>query len=182
MAVTINRVSNTKAGHTAAHIADFERLFQEHWVRVNEVLGRLLGDTDEAQDLALETFWRLYTNPPKQAENLGGWLYRVALRLGYNALRAKRRRGWYEQEAGKISLEDAPLNPASQADLNERRRQVRDVLANMKPRSAEILALRYSGFSYAEIAAALSVPVSSVGTRLVRAEKEFEKCFPRDEV
>ena len=47
-----------------------------------------MGDADEAQDLALETFWRLYSSPPRRTENVGGWLYRVALRLGYNALRA----------------------------------------------------------------------------------------------
>jgi RNA polymerase sigma-70 factor (ECF subfamily) len=182
MAVTIGPVSKQKAGQTAAQNADFERLFQEHWERLNQVLQRLVVDPAEAQDLALEAFWRLYSNQSRQGDNVGGWLYRVALRLGYNALRAESRRGRYELEAGKISLEEHVADPASQAIHAEQQRRVRWVLATMKPRQAQIIMLRYSGFSYAEIAAALGVPVTSVGTLLVRAEKEFEKRFPLDEV
>ena len=177
MAVTIDRVSSKNEVLTTEQSADFERLFQENWQRVNELLLRLLGDPDEAQDLALETFWRLHHNPPRQPDNLGGWLYRVALRLGYNALRAARRRGQYEQEAGKLALEKSFNDPAGEVELAEQRQRVRKVLAGMPTRTAQILVLRHSGFSYTEIGAALSVPVSSVGTLLVRAEKEFEKRY-----
>jgi RNA polymerase sigma-70 factor (ECF subfamily) len=56
---------------------------------------------------------------------------------------------------------------------------VRLVLAQMKPRSAQLLVLRHSGFSYAEIAAALGVAPGSVGVLLARAEKEFEERYKR---
>lgn len=177
MAVTIDRVGSKKAQLVAEQDADFERLFQENWNRVYEVLFRLVGDPAEAQDLALETFWRLYDNPPRQLQNAGGWLYRVALRLGYNALRAYRRRGYYEREAGKLDMEYNFHDPAREAELSDQRHLVRQVLAGMRPRTAQILVLRHSGFSYTEIGAALGVPVSSVGTLLVRAEKEFEKRY-----
>lgn len=180
MAVTIERVSNKQTQKNTEQTADFERLFQENWSRVNEVLYRLVGDADEAQDLALETFWRLYSSPPGRVENVGGWLYRVALRLGYNALRSNRRRGHYELEAGKYFLENSTNDPAKEADLAEQRRHVRHVLAGMRPRSAEILILRHCGFSYVEIGAALGVPVSSVGVLLVRAEKEFENHYQKE--
>jgi DNA-directed RNA polymerase specialized sigma24 family protein len=39
------------------------------------------------------------------------------------------------------------------------------------------LALRHSGLSYAEIAAALGIPVGSVGVLLARAEREFEVAY-----
>jgi DNA-directed RNA polymerase specialized sigma24 family protein len=54
---------------------------------------------------------------------------------------------------------------------------VRKVLSQMKARSAKILVLRYSGLSYAEIAAAVKVSPKSVGTLLNRAERDFEKRF-----
>jgi RNA polymerase sigma-70 factor (ECF subfamily) len=54
---------------------------------------------------------------------------------------------------------------------------VRAALLAIKPRSARILLLRYSGLSYAEIAAALEIAQGSVGTLLARAEKEFEEVF-----
>jgi DNA-directed RNA polymerase specialized sigma24 family protein len=51
----------------------------------------------------------------------------------------------------------------------------------MKPRSAKILTLRYSGLSYAEVAAAMKVKPSSVGKLLARAEDEFEKIYRRSQ-
>jgi RNA polymerase sigma factor (sigma-70 family) len=67
------------------------------------------------------------------------------------------------------------LNPSAVIELEEERYRVRQALAKMKKRPAKILILRHSGFSYAEIAAAVGVADSSVGTLLARAEREFEK-------
>jgi RNA polymerase sigma-70 factor (ECF subfamily) len=163
--------------HSSQEAADFEVLFQEHWTRVNGVIYRLVGDPDEAQDLALETFWRLYSHPPRETTNMGGWLYRVALRLGYNALRAANRRQKYEQEAGRYRVEQGTPDPEDEVSLFEQRQLVRSVLARMNPRSAHILMLRHSGFSYAEIGSVFDIPINSMGTLITRAEKEFSKRY-----
>jgi len=54
---------------------------------------------------------------------------------------------------------------------------VREVLAEMDQRQAQLLLLRHSGVSYREIAAALDMAPTSVGTLLARAEREFEKRY-----
>lgn len=157
---------------------EFETLFQEHWERLCRILYRLSGDWDEAQDLALEAFVRLYQQPAPPAANPGGWLYRVATNLGLNALRARRRREQYETQAGVEALQaEAPQDPALAAESRLERRQVRAALEHMKPREAQILLLRYSGLSYVELAAALDVSPSSVGSLLARAEQSFEKLY-----
>lgn len=104
MAVTIEHVKPRPALAGQDSAAAFEALFDQHWPRVYGVLLRLTGDPAEAEDLALEVFWRLHQHPPTRgdAANMGGWLYRVAANLGYNALRAARRRRHYEQEAGAL--------------------------------------------------------------------------------
>ncbi|MBP1692776.1 MAG: polymerase, sigma-24 subunit, subfamily [Chloroflexi bacterium] len=160
----------------------FDAFFQQHWERICETLFRLTGDWQEAEDLALETFLRLYQKPPAGEQNLVGWLYRVATNLGLNALRSRKRRQFYEfQAAQELSTElDPPedgLNPANLLERDQGRQRVRAVLAEMKPRSALMLLLRYSDFSYAEIAAAAQVAPGSVGALLARAEKEFEKRY-----
>ncbi len=155
----------------------FEDLFQEHWSRVCRVIYRLVGDWDEAEDLAIATFWRWYKNPPARQDNPGGWLYRVATNLGLNALRAHRRRQHYEQQAGIERLEHEAADTATIAAQALERQRVRTALASMKPRSAQILILRHSGQTYAEIAAAIGVAPSSVGTLLARAEQEFETIY-----
>jgi len=158
--------------------AEFEAAFTEHYTRVYGVLFRLLGDRAQAEDLTVETFWRLWERAPRRRENLGGWLYRVAMRLGYNALRAAHRRDRYELQAGYEALElNSPPEPSRALELKQERAQVRTVLAAMKERDAQLLILRHSGFSYREIAKALGVEPGSVGTLLARAEAEFEQRY-----
>jgi RNA polymerase sigma-70 factor (ECF subfamily) len=160
----------------------FEAAFQENWPRVVATLYRLVGESDEAEDLALETFWRLHQNPPHSAnhESLRGWLYRVATNLGLNALRARKRRQSYEAHASQLDLlEGHSGDPAEEVERLQEGSGVRHTLAQMKPRSAQLLLLRHSGFSYAEIATSLGIASASVGVLLARAEMEFEERYRR---
>ena len=173
--------ARAKASHSdfeADFEAYFEALFHQYWEPLCRILYQILGDWDEAEDLALETFYQLHRRPPADDRNLVGWLYRVATNLGLNALRGRKRRARYEGEAGRHALQTtAPADPASTAEHKLEQEQVRQALMSIQPRSAQILMLRYTGFSYAEIAAALSLAPGSVGTLLARAEQEFEKAF-----
>lgn len=177
LALTAQKQRQNIAESTAQ---DFDTLFSEHWEHVYAVLFKLLGDHAAAEDLALEVFWRLYREPPRAADGgrLVGWLYRVATNLGYNALRAAKRRGQYESEAGSEFLEQSlNIDPAVEAERNFHRQQVHTVFAGMKPRSVNLLVLRHSGFKYAEIAEILGISPGSIGTLLARAEREFERKF-----
>lgn len=160
-----------------------EAAFDEHWTWVCATLYRLTGDWDDAEDLALEVFYRLHQRPPEDRGDqdrgaLGSWLHRVAVNAGLNALRARRRRRRYEEIAGMLRLQrEAPVDPATEVERREQQDRIREVLASMKPRAAQVLVLRYSGLAYAEIAAALNVAPGSVGTLLARAEKDFERRY-----
>jgi RNA polymerase sigma-70 factor (ECF subfamily) len=177
--VTLMNVTSDNINFKAQSVAQrFETVFADHWSRVYNVVFRLVGDRDEAQDLALETFWQYYRNPPAKQENLIGWLYRVAVNLGFNALRARKRRSHYEIEAGSQAIENqSPPEPEQEIILAEQRREVQDVLARMKSRSAMLLVLRYSGLNYKELATVLNMQPSSIGKTLARAQAEFEALF-----
>ncbi len=171
MTVTYDRLNSMTA---RLNDGAFRAVFYEHYSRVYAVLFRLVGNAPEAEDLALDTFWKLWQQPPARANNLGGWLYRVAVRLGYNALRASKRRTRYEQAALPDAAGADPVQAAERADECTR---VRSTLAQMSERDAQLLVLRYSGLSYKEIADVLGVSPNSIGTLLARAEEEFEKRY-----
>ncbi len=139
----------------------------------------MVGDEAEAEDLAIETFWRLYNHPPsRQVEKLGGWLYRVAVNQGLNALRARRRRKLHEGRAGMLALnEQESTDPAAAVELDQERQRVRMALAKMKPRSAALLILRSAKLTYAEIATTLDLSQTSIGALLARAEAEFDRHY-----
>ena len=177
-------ISSTDTAQGAYPLADrdaeqtFDAAFDTNWSWVCGVLYRILWDWDDAQDLALEVFYRLHERPPRDPERIRSWLYRVASNMGINALRARQRRRRYEEDAGIQVLQHtlAP-NPAAQAERREAQERVREALARLRPRAAQVLVLRHSGLSYAEIAAAMNVAVGSVGTLLARAEKAFERHY-----
>lgn len=160
----------------------FEALFLAHYSAVYGVAFRLTGNPHEADDLTAETFWRLWQRPPARDENVAGWLYRVATRLGYNSLRAGRRREGHETAATR-GLPDglwniaAPPDPAETAELREERAAVRAVLKRLPLRDVQVLTLRHAGLAYKEIAAALEIAPGSVGTLLARAEERFAKQY-----
>lgn len=160
--------------------AEFEALFMEHWARVSRLLQRLVGDPAEAEDLALETFLRLYRDSQRndRSFNVGGWLYRVATNLGLHSIRSWKRRERYEQTAGRYALEEQRDGSPQEIQAQEEERQrVRLALAGMNERQSQLLILRYSGLPYKEIAGALGLGPASIGPLLVRAEREFEKQY-----
>ncbi len=165
---------------TKAEADPFEAIFRSYWSRIYGILFRIVDDPAEAEDLALETFLRLHERPALLGEGnqLAGWLYRVASNLGYNALRAARRRERYEQRASDPESVNE-LDPAERADRTIVREQVRTILAEMKPRSARLLILRHSGLSYADLAKTFKLSSGSIGTLLSRAEREFEERYIR---
>lgn len=156
----------------------FDTLFSQHYTAIYGVLFRLTGERAEAEDLAQETFLRLYDalRDSQRLDNVGGWLYRVATRLGYNALRAARRRAGYEQAAAEPE-QARTLDPAEEVVRAEQRRLVRAALAELPSQQVQLLVLRHSGLSYKELADVMGVAPASVGTLLARAEQAFGACY-----
>ena len=158
----------------------FEDLFLAHYPRIVAILNRMLGDRARAEDLANETFLKLYRQPLAHQPdgNVPGWLYRTATNLGIDALRSSARRKRYEQAAARAEVKNSSAESAlDQALRAEMQQRVRAVLAGMKPVHAQALLLRACGHSYKELADSLGVEGGSVGTLLIRAEAAFEKSF-----
>ncbi|MGQ9555236.1 MAG: sigma-70 family RNA polymerase sigma factor [Anaerolineae bacterium] len=158
----------------------FEAVFRAYYGRVFATAYRLLGCAQEADDVAQEAFLRLYRRPlpAGRQHNLLAWLLTVATHQSYNALRGRRRRQEREDLAGKAVVETEPTEVALSAHQCE---QVRQALARLPERQAQMLLLRQAGLSYAELAAALVVAPTSVGTLLARAEKAFQEAYEQAE-
>ena len=158
----------------------FESLFYEHWAPIYHLFLRMVVDPAEAEDLALETFFRLYQHHPVPEDefNTRGWLQKVATNLALQSIRSFKRREHYELTAGKNALEQAPENqPPKIFAEKEDQHSARLTVAQMNPRQAEILVMRYSGMPYKEIAATLNLSPTSIGPLLLRAERDFEKRY-----
>ncbi len=99
-------------------------------------------------------------------------MYRTAVRTGLNELRRRLRSHRHERLSDATPGAPDPEQVRAAAEEQE---HVRTVLAALDPRQAELLLLRGSGLSYADLAAALELNPASVGTLLSRAQQAFRK-------
>lgn len=153
----------------------YKLIFYEHYPSVRRKLAALVRDESAADDLAQEVFIRLYRNPPDDPAALGAWLHRVLTRIGYDYLnqRVRERRLINKQEllydagASAPTGEEVVLSKLDQED-------VRSWLEDLPERDRQALLLKYSGYSYAEIAGELGVRPPVVGTLLSRATAKLK--------
>jgi RNA polymerase sigma-70 factor (ECF subfamily) len=157
-----------------AFATTFRRLFDEQFPSLFRYLDRLSGDPELAADLAQEAFVRLYQRGALP-DDARAWLASVAA----NLLRDERRRSARRARLLDTRPDDVPLGSVPAADAGvvegERRALARAALDALPPRDRDMLLLKHEGYSYREIARAVGVAESSVGTLLARATAAFRR-------
>ena len=155
----------------------FERFFREHHPAVVRIAFGVVGDAHAAQDVAQDVFISALRRfpDPDQSEHAAAWVRAAAAHTGLNAIRGERRRDRRQQLSGADVAPASPASPEETVLDRESAAEVRRALARLPRRSAAVLVLRHSGLSYAEVAEAMNVKVSHVGTMLRRAESALRK-------
>lgn len=155
---------------------DLESLFDQVYPSLLRYCHRLTGDADAADDLAQEAFVRMYERRVTgEPAGLRAWLFKVATHLARDRVRVSSRR--------RVLLEQHPVLPSGGAAPDawvQRTREidaVRAALDGLEPRDREMLLMREEGFSYREIAGAVGVAPTSVGTLLARAQRRFANAY-----
>lgn len=134
-------------------------------------LCRLSGSRDRAEEMAQETFVRLYEHRVRYREGgtLAGYLFRIAT----NLLRTeeRRRRRWRFLEPLLPAATAVPA-PSHQALAREEQRQVSRALAELDLSLRSALVLReIEGLTYGEIASVLGCREGTVKSRLHRGRE-----------
>ena len=150
----------------------FSELVRTHAQGVLNVIYRMCGDMQVAEDAAQETFiqaWlRLSSYRPRTS--LRNWLYRIAVNTAIDMLRKDKR--ILPDAVEDLSLTDSGPSPEVLATSSERMEMVQKAVLALPDASRAVLVLReYEGFSYQEIADALDIPVGTVMSRLNYARK-----------
>jgi RNA polymerase sigma factor (sigma-70 family) len=142
---------------------------------VRGVVVGVLGRTDRVDDVTQQVWTAVWERIGKlrDARRWRSWLYRLARNAAIDAGRdLTRRRNRSEQMAREPVQTEDRQTPASVAAGNEEHQRVLGAIMALPALYREPFVLRHlNGWSYAEIAEAMGMPVNSVETRLVRARR-----------
>jgi len=164
------------------HEAALNDLMDRHAAGVFHFLCRMLGNEDDANDLAQETFVRVYRarGSYQPDRRFSTWLFTIAANLARNQLRWRARHRNVsldaESEATEQTLGDtlpaAVPTPHQATDAAERSRAVRAAVQDLPEEMREAVVLcEWEEMPVAEAAAVLQSTPKAVESRLYRARK-----------
>lgn len=156
----------------------YGELVSLHYPGVLQLVYRMCGDMDLAQDAAQEAFIKawLHLRNFEPGTSLRSWLYRIAINAALDVLRAGRKTAGADLES--LSLTDPQAGPETVLVQKERHRLVQQAVLSLGESSRSILVLReYGGLSYLEIAAALDIPLGTVMSRLSYARTQLKRAL-----
>jgi RNA polymerase sigma-70 factor (ECF subfamily) len=169
-AIEADLVTLAQQGDRAA----FGDLVGLHRRGVINVVYRMCGDAELAEDAAQEAFIRAWKNIHRYQPRspFRNWVYRIATNAALDVLRRRRE---------TIDIEDLPLkshlpNPEAAAETEEKAIFIQQAVLELPEASRAVIILReYEGFSYREIATALDIPIGTVMSRLNYARKQLRQ-------
>ncbi len=145
----------------------FSELVRLHAQGVLNVIHRMCGDAQLAEDAAQETFIRAWQNLSsyRPGTPLRNWLYRIAVNAGTDMLRKEKR--ILPDAIEDLHLTDGRPGLESLVSQQERTALVQEAILSLPDASRAVLVLReYEGLSYQEISSTLDIPVGTVMSRL----------------
>jgi RNA polymerase sigma-70 factor (ECF subfamily) len=145
-----------------------EELVRAYQAPVWRFLRHQLGDAAAAEDVAQETFVRMYQRLPgfRHQSKFSTWLFQIARNAGVDALRSRTRR--------LRLVEAAPMGPG--ASDPAARAELQSAVDSLTPVLREaLLTVEVLGLSYREAAAVLGCPEGTAKSRVFTARQQLWK-------
>jgi RNA polymerase sigma-70 factor, ECF subfamily len=159
----------------AGDLTAFERLVRAYQEPVWRFLRRLLGDAGVAEDVAQETFLRVFRRLPTFTfeARFSTWVFQIARNAGVDELRSRSRR---------IRLASLAPPPTPVVGMPEARAEIDAALASLPVDLREaILLIEVLGLRYREAARVLGVPEGTVKSRVFSARSRLHRWSTADE-
>ena len=146
----------------------FEALYLRYAPKLEVFLRQVLGNQQAAQDVMQETFMQIWQRPNGFEAERGTLRAYV-----FGAGRKRAAEWWRKQAARKETVQDEPAECRTEtASL------VADALARLPQEGRSLIWLReVEGYSYAELAEILEIPVGTVRSRLFGVREELRKIW-----
>ncbi len=169
-------IERCKKGENAA----FDQLIRNYEKRVYNLAYRLSGSYDEANDVSMDAFIRVFQAIKhfRGDANFSTWLFRIVTNVYLDRRKCVKNRQhlsleeYIELEENSVArqIEDPAPHPGQVAETNERNAALQKAVSALPDYQRAMIVLYHTeGLSYDEIAEALDLPIGTVKSRLNRA-------------
>lgn len=163
-------------------IEAFEELIESYRKKVFNIALRMVGNREDASDLAQEVFIRIFKSLKsfKEESQFSTWVYRITTNVCLDHIRKNKKTNNVSLEeeielsenSVKKQYSDASPSPDIIAERNEVRRIISSAVRLLPEDHRSVIVLRdIQGFSYEEISKILNCPEGTVKSRLNRARQ-----------
>ncbi len=160
----------------------FEQLVQQYQHRLVGVMHHLVGNAEEAEDLAQEVFLRVYRSRKKYRPRakFSTWLFTIANNLALNHLRSRQRKPVVPlavRDSGPLGprpaeqlVRDRASQPVQHLQQQELAALIREAVGGLNERQRMAVVLnKFEDMNYAEIAEVMGLSTKAVKSLLSRA-------------
>jgi len=156
---------------------DLEDAYRQFAPMVYRTARAVTGSAEDAEDVLQNIFLKLIRQDYSAGlhKNPRAYLYRAAVNLSLDILRARQRRTYSNDDVESLRSQGSTGGARFDDDLHER---LSDALANLEPDAAHILVLRYvHDYSDAEISKLLRRSRGAIALRLFRLRARLKKAL-----
>lgn len=168
----------------------FERLIEGYQKRVYNIALRMIGNPEDANDLAQEVFIRIFKSIGsfKEQSAFSTWIYRITTNVCLDELRRRKNRNVISLDE-EVQVDDGGMQrqiasdkpqPDQLLEQAEMKRMVLAAINTLKDEHKTAIILRdIQGFSYEEIANIVKCPEGTVKSRINRARQALKEILEK---
>ena len=156
---------------------DLEQIFQAHHSQIFGTAYRVTGSSQDAEDVLQTVFLRLLRRQDVDlSPSPGSYLHRAAVNAALDLMRARARSRSIPLDDHDAPARNGHSNPDRRQQDGEMRRNLRQAILALTPRSATLFTMRFlEGTPNREIAEAMGMSQAAVGVALHRARNQVKK-------
>lgn len=152
----------------------YSEIIKRYQTKLSHYLRKFVRDRDELEDILQLVFIKVFKNLNSfdLGKKFSSWIYRIAHNESINYL--KKNQNKISLDENELEIVDHKIDIILEVDRGLLKNKFEKIFNRLKPKYSEPLILFYfEEKSYEEISDILRIPISTVGTLILRGKKQL---------